>query len=272
MGARINIRGKNITIDGGHLREGELYEIEQHAKHAGVSLKIIRAHYVFSRAMDGVVDAEEKRRRFKAVYAMLFMKAAKKFGAEAVIQGTLAPDRIESGQTGGALIKSHHNVGLDMGNLLQVHPIDHLFKYEVRALARELGLPRSVWSRQPFPGPGLFLRVVGTPATPEKLELVRWADARVKEITQKHGVYDKLSQLIVAYVAVNTVGVKGDGRVYGGAMVVRAVETIDFMTAQGVHFSDDAEDEISAVLTRHPDIVRVWFDPTKKPPATTEFE
>ena len=189
-----------------------------------------------------------------------------------MLQGTLAPDRIESGITGGAVIKSHHNVGLDMGNLLQMHPIDHLFKYEVRALAREIGLPESVWNRQPFPGPGLFLRVVGVPVTSDKLDIVRWADARAREILARHGIYDQLSQLVVAYVGVNTVGVKGDARVYGGAIVVRAVETIDFMTARGVHFSDDIEDEILNALTRHPEIVRVWFDPTEKPPATTEME
>ena len=222
--------------------------------------------------MRNAVDAEKKRRRFKKTYAEFFTLLAKKVGASVVIQGTLAPDRIESGATGGALIKSHHNVGLTMGRLHQLHPVDHLFKYEIRALAQELALPESVSLRQPFPGPGLFIRVVGTPATPDKLDIVRWADARTREILEKHGVYKALSQLVVAYIATNTVGVKGDARVYGGAIVVRAVETTDFMTARGVHFSDVIEEEISATLTRRPDIVRVWYDPTQKPPATTEFE
>lgn len=222
--------------------------------------------------MANVTDAEKKRQRFKKIYASFFVRAAKNFGATAVLQGTLAPDRIESGATGGAIIKSHHNVDLKMDNLIQLHPIDNLFKYEVRALAREIELPESVWNRQPFPGPGLFLRVVGVPATPDKLDVVRWADARVREILVQHHIYDQLSQLVVAYMGVNTVGVKGDGRVYGGAIVVRAIETIDFMTARSVHLSDDVEDAISSTLTRHPEIVRVWFDPTKKPPATTEME
>lgn len=261
-----------ITIDGGHLREGELDEIRRHAECAGVSFAIIDARDEFSVAMADVTDAEEKRWRFKSVYGSLFVKAAQDFGAKAVIQGTLAPDRIESGATGGAVIKAHHNVGLNMGNLLELHPIAHLFKYEVRALARELGLPESVWNREPFPGPGLFIRVVGTPATPEKLNLVRWADAEVKRIVRKHGAYGALAQLVTAYVAVPTVGVKGDARVYGGAIVVRAVETTDFMTARGVHLPNSIKDKISTVLTRHPEIVRVWFDATHKPPATTEFE
>jgi GMP synthase (glutamine-hydrolysing) len=261
-----------ITIDGGHLREGEIEEIRTHAQTAGVDLHVIDARDEFNAVMADTIDAEEKRYRFKQVYASLFVWAAEDFGATTVLQGTLATDRIESGATGGALIKSHHNVGLDMGDLKQLHPIDHLFKYEIRALAEEIGLPESVWNRQPFPGPGLFIRIVGTPATPEKLELVRWADAQVREILLDCGIYNQLSQIVVAYLGTKTVGVKGDARVYGGAVVVRAVQTLDFMTAHGVHFSDEVEDEISATLTRHPEIVRVWFDPTKKPPATTEME
>src|SRR3989344_1451489 len=261
-----------VTIDGGHLREGELHEISSHAQAAGVRLRVIDAREDFNAVMGDVADAEEKRRRFKKVYAELLVKAAEDFGATTVLQGTLAPDRIESGATGGAVIKSHHNVGLTIGTLRQLHPIDNLFKYEVRALAQAIGLPKSVWNRQPFPGPGLFLRVVGAPATLEKLEVVRFADARVREILTRHGIYDTLSQLVVAYIGVNTVGVKGDARAYGGAIVVRAVETVDFMTARGVHFSDEVEDKISSVLTKHPDIVRVWYDTTDKPPATTEME
>lgn len=265
-------RLRAVTIDGGHLRERERKEILEHARRAGVSLKIVDAKAMFARTMANVTDAEEKRRRFKKIYAELLARAARDFNATAVIQGTLAPDRIESGATGGALIKSHHNVGLYMKDLAQIHPIDHLFKYEVRGLAQDARLPASVWNRQPFPGPGLFLRVVGTPATPEKLNLVRWADVRTREILERRGLYEGLSQLVVAYVGTKTVGVKGDARVYGGAIVVRAVKTADFMTAHGVHFPDEVEEEISRILTRHPDIVRVWYDPTEKPPATTELE
>lgn len=261
-----------ITIDGGHLRENELDEIRLHAQAAGVIHAVLDARAEFEVVMADTVDAEEKRRRFKKVYTALFVKVAQDFGAEFVFQGTLAPDRIESGATGGALIKSHHNVGLDMGNLIQLHPIDHLFKYEIRALAKELGLPGSVHSREPFPGPGLFLRVVGTPATPDKLEIVRWATVRTREVLERHNLYSSISQLVVAYIGTNTVGVKGDGRVYAGAIVVRPVETVDFMTAKGKHLPDEVEDEIIEVLTRHPLITRTWFDYTSKPPATTEME
>jgi GMP synthase (glutamine-hydrolysing) len=292
-----------VTIDGGQLRQGELDEIRVHANAAGVDLRVIDGRDVFQEVLNnylcrldyrslfgklfarvvnvlakrvfgyrGVTDAEEKRRRFKLVYSLLLVRAANEVGARKMLQGTLAPDRIESGTTGGAVIKSHHNVGLNMGALAQLHPIGHLFKYEVRALAKEIGLPESVWNRQPFPGPGLFLRVVGVPATPDKLKIVRWADARAREILTGRGIYDELSQLIVAYLGVNTVGVKGDARVYRGSIVVRAVETIDFMTAEGVWFPKAVADEIKRMLSAHPEIVRVWFDPTDKPPATTEME
>jgi GMP synthase (glutamine-hydrolysing) len=261
-----------VTIDAGHLREGEMYEIVRHAKAAGIKHSVVRASQLFLDALARTADAEEKRRLFKEIYRQLLIQAAARFGARTVIQGTLAPDRIESGATGGALIKSHHNVGLDMGGLRQLHPIDHLFKFEVRALAQELGLPASVWRRQPFPGPGLFIRIVGTPVTAELLETVRWADGRVREILERSGHYPVVSQVVVAYIGVNTVGVKGDARVYGGCVVVRAVETLDFMTAKGVRFPDEVKDEIESTLCQHPAIVRVVYDEMKKPPATTEWE
>jgi GMP synthase (glutamine-hydrolysing) len=261
-----------IVIDGGQLREGELQEIHQHAMAAGITLRCIDARHDFSQAMAGIIDAEEKRRRFKKVYQEIFVDVAHQIDATAVIQGTLAPDRIESGATGGAHIKSHHNVGLTMDGLTQIHPVQHLFKHEIRALARELDLPDSVWKRQPFPGPGLFVRVVGVPATPDNLDIIRWADARVKEILVRHGLYDEISQSVVAYLGINTVGVKGDGRVYGGAICVRLVKTVDFMTAHIVHLPNPVEEEICSTLTKHPKIVRVFFDKTSKPPATIELE
>ena len=261
-----------VTIDGGNLREGELDEIKRHAAYAKVELRIIDARAACEAVMADTIDAEEKRRRFKKVYVSVLVKAAEDFGATAVLQGTLAPDRIESGATGGAVIKSHHNVGLDMGDLIQLHPVDELFKYEIRALAKEIGLPESVWNRQPFPGPGLFLRTVGIPATQENVAITRWADARVRDILVQHDVYDKLSQVVVAYVGVNTVAVKGDARAYTPVVVVRAVQTTDFMTAKGVHFSEAIQDAIQTVVTKHPKVGRVWFDPTDKPPATTELE
>lgn len=262
-----------IVINGGNLRENELEEIRRHGRYAGITIKIIRAKSEFQEALTGITNAEEKRQCFKKLYtAILTREAEKVIGVKAIIQGTLAPDKIESGATGGDMIKSHHNVGNVFGGFDQIHPIDNLFKYEVRALAQELGLPESVWGRQPFPGPGLFLRVVGATPTPELLEIVREADVLVREILEKYNLYSKISQLVVAYMALPTVGVMGDKRVYGGFIAVRAVKTIDFMTAEGVIFPADVQREIISVVTSRLKLSRVMFDSTNKPPATTEFE
>ena len=265
-------RLRAITIDAGHLRQGEMEEIRHHAKAAGVALRVVKAAPRFVVAIGKAIDAEKKRTIFRRLYADVFRQEAGRFGASVVIQGTLAPDQIESGRTGGAVIKTHHNVGLDFGGLDQLHPIDHLFKYEVRALGSALGLPESVCKRQPFPGPGLFIRVVGAPVTKERLEIVREADAKVREILERNGLYDGLSQLVVGLVGVNTVGVKGDARAYGHMLLIRAVRTIDFMTAKGVVFPEPVVEEIKTSLVKLQGIVRVVFDPTDKPPATTELE
>jgi len=189
-----------------------------------------------------------------------------------MIQGTLATDLIESGSLGkSALIKTHHNVDLDLG-LKEISPLDDLFKFEVRELAHEFGLEELVAKRQPFPGPGLYLRIIGVPVNDELLEIVRAADYEVAEILKKHGIYDQISQTIVALFGIKTVGVKGDGRVYGYTLVVRTVQTVDFMTVRGFYLSPEVCEEISSMLVRNSKIVRVMFDWTTKPPATTEFE
>lgn len=262
-----------VTIDGGHLRENELVEIRQNATETMcVQHLVIDAREEFGRVMADTIDAEEKRKRFKKVYTAILLKAAQDFGASTILQGTLATDRIESGVTGGALIKSHHNVGLDFGNLKQVHPLDRFFKYEVRALATDLGLPKSISGRQPFPGPGGFLRVNGIPATQEHLELWKWAQARVDEILIRRGLYDSISQMVVSVNGVKVVGIKGDARVYAHPIVVRGIETIDFMTGRGVRLPTEAKEEIEAVVTAHPKVVCVYYNETSKPPATTEPE
>lgn len=188
-----------------------------------------------------------------------------------ILQATLAPDRIESGHTGGAKIKTHHNVGLTFGNLPQLHPFGDLYKDEVRKLARELDLPRSVFNRPPFPGPGNFIRVVNVPVTRETLAVVQWAEARVREVLAKSPTYRDISQLVVAVVGRAT-GVKGDAPVYGYIVAVRAVRTIDFMTVEGVEFSQKIQREIKVKLGEHPLITQAGFFPIDKPPATTEFE
>jgi len=261
-----------VCINTGALRMNEIEEIRANAKSANVRLRVINASSRFQKAIGNTTDAEAKRKRFKKTYGRILEEAASDFGADYIVQGSLATDIIESGKAGkAALIKSHHNVGLNL-KLNELHPFRNIFKYEVRDLARALKLPVSISERQPFPGPGLFLRVRAEAPKADKLAIARWADAEVAKILKKHGVYDDISQLIVALNCTKAVGIKGDARVYGYVIDVRAVKTSDFMTARGCHFSDEVEAEICSTVTKHPKVVHVAFYPTNKPPATTEFE
>ncbi len=262
-----------VAIDTGGVREGEFEEIKRNAKSARIKkLVIVRAEKDFIKNIRTTIDGEEKRKKFREVYQRIFEREIKKHKARFIVQGTLATDIIESGHAGkSAMIKTHHNVGLNW-KVQDLHPLRNLFKYEVRELARVLKLPREVYERNPFPGPGLFLRIVGTPVSEEKLELVRQADKAVVDILAKHDLAKDISQLIVALFGVNSVGVKGDERVYGHSLAIRAVQTSDFMTVKGYHFPPEVADEITSALTKHRGIVRVFFDMTPKPPATTEFE
>lgn len=261
-----------VCVDTGSFREKELEEIQNNADAMGVNFKIVDAKELFQQEIGDCIDAEEKRKRFKKAYKAVLEHEIHLFGAKFIAQGTLATDIIESGAVGEAqLIKSHHNVGLTW-SVPEIRPLRHLFKYEVRELAKEVGLPESIAQRQPFPGPGLFVRIIGIPPTVENLAIVRWADNKVTEILKKHNVYTDISQLIVALIGANTVGIKGDGRVYKPSIVVRAVQTIDFMTLKGMYFPEHIAMEIIEAVTKHPEIVRVWFDATPKPPATTEME
>jgi GMP synthase (glutamine-hydrolysing) len=269
------ILGQNllaVCINTGALRMNEIEEIRANAKASKVRLRVINASGRFQKAIGNTTHAEVKRKRFKKVYGSILEEAASDFGADFIVQGSLATDIIESGKVGNAaLIKSHHNVGLNL-KLNELHPFRNIFKYEVRDLARALKLPVSISERQPFPGPGLFLRVRALPPRPDKLAIVRWADAEVTKILKKHRIYDDISQLIVGLNCTKAVGIKGDARVYGYVVDVRAVKTSDFMTARGCHFADEVEAEICTAVTKHPKIVHVAFYPTNKPPATTEFE
>lgn len=262
-----------VAIDTGGVRMNEFEEIKANAKSAGVkNLVIIKAEKDFIKNISTTIDGEEKREKFRTVYKKIFEEQIAKYDAGFIIQGTLATDIIESGQAGAsAMIKTHHNVGLSW-EVEDLHPFRNLFKYEVRELARAMKLPAAVYERNPFPGPGLYLRVVGTPVSKENIELVREADKTVSDILKKHNIEKNISQLIVALLGINSVGVKGDERVYGHSLAVRAVQTVDFMTAKGFYFPASVVDEITSALTKHKDIVRVFFDMTPKPPATTEFE
>lgn len=261
-----------VCINTGALRQDEVWEIQKNANAAGIKLKIIEAEKKFQEALCEATDAELKRKNFKTAYKEIIEEAAKEFGAEYIVQGSLATDFIESGNAGKAdLIKSHHNIGLN-SNVKELHPFSGLFKYEIRELARALNLPPSISERQPFPGPGLFIRVIGAPVTKERLDIVRWADMEVTRILKENNIYTNISQLVVALNCCPSVGVKGDGRIYAGSIIVRAVSTSDFMTAKGCQFPAEIRREITQTVTKHPEIVRCWFDETDKPPATTEFE
>lgn len=262
-----------VAIDTGGLRKNEISELKINTKSTGIkNLVIISAGDEFIQNIGKTVDGEKKRAKFRTLYKRIFEEQIKKANAKFIVQGTLATDIIESGKIGeSAMIKTHHNVGLNW-KVEDLHPFRNLFKYEVRELARALKLPSSVCERNPFPGPGLFLRIVGTPVSKEKLDLVREADKTVNDILKKHNITKDISQLIVALLGVNSVGVKGDERVYGHSLAIRAVQTVDFMTAKGYYFSEEIVNEITNALTKHKNIVRVFFDMTPKPPATTEFE
>jgi len=264
---------KAFMIDTGGMRKNEVKKVGEIAKKAGINLKIIDKYKnKFVENISKSINAEEKRAYFRSVYGEVFKEVAKTYGATHMLQGTLATDLIESGNAGNsALIKTHHNVNLNLG-LKEITPLSDFFKFEVRELAREFGLKEIVSQRQPFPGPGLYLRIIGVPVSLKLLEIVREADYEVTQILKKYNVYDKISQTIVAIFGVKTVGVKGDGRIYGYSFVVRTVETTDFMTVKGFYLSKEICEEITSTLVKHPQIVRVFFDFTSKPPATTEFE
>jgi GMP synthase (glutamine-hydrolysing) len=272
LGARL----KAVCIDGGQLREGEIEEIRSNAECANVDLSILQAELEFDSAWHTFSgrdpDPELKRKVFRSTYQECLSKFARDWHAMHFIQGTLAPDMIESGQTGGDCIKTHHNIGVDIGNCVSLHPFARLFKYEVRELARQIELPKTITERQPFPGPGLFIRVTNSWPTKEKLQLVRWADKIVTDLAKKCGVYDKISQLVVGLAGGKYVGVKGDERAYGYGILVRAVESLDFMTAKGYELPLELQEAAITASTRHPEVTRVFWDKTSKPPATVEFE
>ncbi|OGI80357.1 hypothetical protein A3D43_02120 [Candidatus Nomurabacteria bacterium RIFCSPHIGHO2_02_FULL_41_52] len=264
---------KAFMIDTGGMRKDEIEKVKKIAKKSGINLEVVDKYKnKFIESVGQSIDAEKKRAHFREVYGEVFREVARSCNATHMIQGTLATDLIESGNAGNsALIKTHHNVDLDLG-LTEIMPLSDFFKFEVREFAREFGLEELLAGRQPFPGPGLYLRIVGVPVSSELLEIVREADYEVAEILKKHNLYDKIAQTIVALLGVNTVGVKGDGRVYGYSIVVRTVETVDFMTVKGFYLNKEICEEITGALIKHPKIVRVFYDFTPKPPATTEFE
>ena len=224
----------------------------------------------------GVSDPETKRKIIGAEFINVFQDEAKKLGhCDILIQGTIYPDVIESGNQTAQVIKSHHNVGglpdvMDFKAI--VEPLRNLFKDEVRALGIELGIPPFLVYRQPFPGPGLAVRIIGE-ITEEKLEILQNADAIFREELEKDGIAKNINQYFAVLTDMRSVGVMGDERTYDYLLALRAVTTTDFMTADWADIPHDLLASISNRITNEVDhINRVVYDITQKPPATIEWE
>ncbi|MFZ2125460.1 MAG: glutamine-hydrolyzing GMP synthase [Candidatus Saccharimonadales bacterium] len=278
--------GKQLTcvfVDHGLLRQGEAEQVEKDFVNAtGVSLKIVDAKKQFLDNLVGVTDPEMKRKIIGREFIRSFESAAREIvneddeKVEFLVQGTLYPDVVESGGgTGTANIKSHHNVGGLPSDLKfkLVEPLRTLFKDEVRQVGKELGLPAEIVERQPFPGPGLGIRIVGA-ITADRLDILRKADSIAREELTTAGLDKAIWQCPVVLLAdVRSVGTKGDGRTYGHPIVLRPISSEDGMTADWSHVPYDILAKISNRITNEiPEINRVTLDVTSKPPGTIEWE
>jgi GMP synthase (glutamine-hydrolysing) len=272
----IGDRLQSVFVDTGLLREGEPEQVEEtFARHFRVPLVHVKAEDRFLARLEGVEDPEEKRRRIGQEFIRVFEEVAREHReARFLVQGTLYPDVIESGSRTAAKIKSHHNVGglPERMDLELVEPLRDLFKDEVRAIGAELGLPEEIVGRQPFPGPGLAVRIVGE-VTLDRLGIVRAADRIVQEEVRRAGLAGRLWQAFAVLLTLKSVGVMGDGRTYQYPMVVRAVTSDDAMTADWARLPHEVLERISSRTVREvPGVNRVVYDVSSKPPATIEWE
>ena len=265
-----------VFVDTGLMRSGEGEQVEAtFLKQFALDLVHVKASDRFFHALAGLTDPEEKRKAVGQLFIRIFEEVALERGdARYLVQGTLYPDVIESGTVDAAKIKSHHNVGglPEEMDLELVEPLRLLFKDEVRAIGEELGLPAEIVWRQPFPGPGLAVRVVGE-VTPERVEILRAADAIVLEEIRRAGLGDQLWQWFAVLPAVRSVGVMGDERTYAYPIVVRAVTSEDAMTADWARLPYKVLERISSrVINEVRGVNRVAYDVTSKPPGTIEWE
>ncbi len=264
-----------VFVDTGLLRKGEVSDVERTLREMDVPHRIVDAGDEFFRALRGVEDPEKKRTAIGKAFVEIFEREAKPFGAEWLIQGTIAPDWIESGGQLRDRIKTHHNVaGLpDVMRLKLAEPLRDLYKDEVRKVARALGL--RVAERQPFPGPALAVRCLGE-VTLEKVEVVRGACAIVEEEIESAANAGAMSlpwQYFAVLLPIRSVGVHGDVRVYGWTVAVRAIESVDGMSGRYARIPHEVLDRISVRITNEiPNVNRVVYDVTNKPPATIEWE
>lgn len=265
-----------VFVDHGLMRLNEGDEVEQAFSKWDIQFIRVDAEARFLGKLDGVDDPESKRKIIGEEFIRVFEEESKKIGAvDFLAQGTIYPDVIESGAGDAAVIKSHHNVGglpdfVDFKEILE--PLRMLFKDEVRQLGRELGLPEYLVSRQPFPGPGLAIRIIGC-ITKEKADTLRLADYIFRDEIAKAGEDKNLNQYFAVLTNTRSVGVMGDGRTYDYTLALRAVTTADFMTADWARIPYDVLDKISVrIVNEVPGINRICYDITSKPPATIEWE
>lgn len=265
-----------VYVNNGFMRKGETEAVEAMFKRVGMNYRLIDASDEFFDAMKGVTDPERKRKIIGERFIRVFEREAKEYGAKYLVQGTIAPDWIESGDGVRDTIKSHHNVGglpKDM-DLTLVEPLRDLYKDEVRKVARYLGV--EVAERQPFPGPALAVRVIGE-VNRESVAIVREACAIVEEELERAAAAGKMTlpwQYFAVLLPCQTVGVQGDVRAYGRTIAVRAVESVDGMSAAYSKVPHEVLERISVRITNEmkSDVNRVVYDITNKPPATIEYE
>ena len=265
-----------IYVDHGFMRFSETHQVESLFKKLGVNVVAIHAHERFFRKLNGIINPEQKRKIIGEEFIRVFEEASKKISADYLIQGTIYPDRIESGfRKHSDTIKTHHNVGglpKDIKFKAIIEPLRDLYKDEVREVARIMDLPNALVNRQPFPGPGLAVRVMGE-LTKEKVDLVRRADKIVTNEIEKIGLGDCLWQYFAVLTETKSTGVKGDSRAYGYTVAIRIVESKEAMTAGFARIPYDVLEKISTRITNElPKITRVVYDITHKPPATIEWE
>jgi len=268
-----------VFVDHGLLRLNEGDQVMQlFADNMGVQVIRVNAQERFMSELAGVTDPEAKRKIIGKLFIEVFEEEAKKLkGTAWLAQGTIYPDVIESAasSTGSAhLIKSHHNVGglPEHMELKLIEPLRELFKDEVRRIGVDLGLPAGMLYRHPFPGPGLGVRILGE-VRADFADILRQADDIFIQALRDHDWYDKVSQAFAVFLPVKSVGVTGDGRRYDYVIALRAVETIDFMTARAAHLPHDFLDEVSRTICNSiPNVSRVTYDISSKPPATIEWE
>ncbi len=265
-----------VFVDHGFMREGEPEEVREAFQKFKINFVIANAQERFMEKLKGVTDPEEKRKIIGEEFVRVFEEIAENAGAEYLIQGTIYPDRIESGfRKFSDKIKTHHNVaGLPAKIKFKkiVEPLRDLYKDEVRKVAEMLGLPKEIVCRQPFPGPGLAVRIIGE-LTEEKVSIAKKADRIVREEIEKGGLEENLWQYFAVLTDTKATGVKGDSRAYGYVVAVRAAESREAMTASFAKIPYAVLEKISTRITNEiPEVTRVVYDITHKPPATIEWE